>query len=105
MPPPGRRLRPVALHFFDASVREVGVCVVHLPDAVEELRHELGMAMEEDAVRDAEDDRESDSSQETWNTTGRPAVDPGQVLELARQHLLSPTGAPVLQRLADSVHR
>jgi len=63
--------RPVAVHFFDARVREAGACILH----VKELTNEESRR------------GESTESMAPLSSSGRPAVHPEEILEMARQHL------------------
>eukprot|EP00440_Ansanella_granifera_P021784 gb/GFBE01023649.1/.p1 GENE.gb/GFBE01023649.1/~~gb/GFBE01023649.1/.p1 ORF type:complete len:1458 (+),score=331.24 gb/GFBE01023649.1/:1-4374(+) len=69
LPPAPAGHRPIAIHFFDSSVCEVGACILHVKDP------------------SLEDDDRGDLPE-----TGRPDVNPKEVLELARQYLLDAKG-------------
>jgi len=72
--PPADRRRPVMIHFFDDSVREVGACMLHVPD--------LDVDMD-----NAAEDSDADQRRRRPLVTGRPAVDTREILTLARRHL------------------
>ncbi|CAK0892700.1 unnamed protein product, partial [Prorocentrum cordatum] len=85
--------RPVALHFFDAGVREVGAAIVHVPEPGVEEEEEAGPAPERPApAAPGDDDQDSESGADVGAVTGRPAVDPAEVLELAGRHLAANPG-------------
>jgi len=74
--------KPIVVHFFDRSVREIAAIVLHVPDLDVE---ELAPSPNDD------DDADSDLPPEAEIlATGRPAVDPACVLEYARKHLETP---------------
>lgn len=73
---------PVVLHFFDNAVREVGACVIQVSP------------VEEDS-----NDAMQDDMPLLLLSSGRPALDPAEVLELARRHLALPEQAALRQKI------
>lgn len=82
--PPLPRRRPVAVHFFGNDVREVGAHIFHIGDL------ETALAGEDDL----------DSEDEVISATARPAIDPAEVLELARRFLMLPENVDTCAKLA-----
>eukprot|EP00930_Biecheleria_cincta_P049745 TRINITY_DN34944_c0_g1_i1.p1 TRINITY_DN34944_c0_g1~~TRINITY_DN34944_c0_g1_i1.p1 ORF type:complete len:1411 (-),score=271.07 TRINITY_DN34944_c0_g1_i1:53-3724(-) len=90
LPPAPPQHRPVAVHFFDGSVVEVHSCILHVPSIEDEEQENIGPAP--DAPGGATD-----------TGSGRPALQPDEVLALARRHLRELPGEEgrlVRQRLA-----
>lgn len=86
LPPPMHRRRPVAVHFFGVDVREVGAHIFHVGE------------LEADGHHPGEEEHESD--EDSSMETGRPQVDPVEVLELARRFLEQPENANLCSSLA-----
>jgi len=109
--------RPVIVHFFDASVHEVGAAVLHPRDMAHEAHGDEGSehsprerveppSIDRPAVRLREADVASDLGAYGDSDcppddceTGRPALDPEEVLELARRHAESPGNEGLLAKL------
>lgn len=81
--------RPVALHFFNSSVCEVGACILHVS----------GCDVENLPKEDDQGSRAGENGPDV-PITGRPTIDPLEVLELARQYLDHPARAELRSKLA-----
>eukprot|EP00929_Paragymnodinium_shiwhaense_P086380 TRINITY_DN46913_c0_g1_i1.p1 TRINITY_DN46913_c0_g1~~TRINITY_DN46913_c0_g1_i1.p1 ORF type:complete len:1421 (-),score=268.03 TRINITY_DN46913_c0_g1_i1:194-4456(-) len=91
-PPPGVPRRPVAVHFFNNAVREVGAAVFFVPDVEAEP---------DDATAGCrmEDSDSSDVHVAYVASCGRPSIDASEVLKMARHHLDMPENADLLGKL------
>ncbi|CAE8719585.1 unnamed protein product, partial [Polarella glacialis] len=92
---PAPTLRPLAIHFFDASVCEVGACILHVAET--EVLDQESIPVEGEVANN-----EFFSGLTMTSITGRPAVRPAEILALARRHLADAqdaTGRPLRQRL------